>query len=385
MIRLLLISAFVVILNETIMGVAIPRLMASLGVDAVAAQWLTTAFLLTMAVVIPITGFLLQRLHTRTIFVAAMTLFCLGTLVATLAPGLPVLVIARVIQASGTAIMLPLLMTTVMTLVPAESRGKTMGNIMIVISVAPAIGPTISGLILSVLAWRWLFALVLPIAIAALLLGARRIENVTTPREAPLDFGSVLLSAVGFGGGVYGLSLIGTPAAPQSFPTWAPLAIGALGVVAFVTRQLILQRHDRALLDLRTFTSRNFTVSVVLMAIMMLGCAIEAMGEGFSLIRKYGVDPASFFDVMTDGLFAAPAYKVYGNIIAKELYAQAGFTTTLGLKDANLLMAAALAANVPLPSLSVYRDRLISAVANGQAEQDWSVIARVQARAAGIE
>jgi 3-hydroxyisobutyrate dehydrogenase-like beta-hydroxyacid dehydrogenase len=118
---------------------------------------------------------------------------------------------------------------------------------------------------------------------------------------------------------------------------------------------------------------------------MMLGCAIEAMGEGFSLIRKYGVDPASFFDVMTDGLFAAPAYKVYGNIIAKELYAQAGFTTTLGLKDANLLMAAALAANVPLPSLSVYRDRLISAVANGQAEQDWSVIARVQARAAGIE
>ena len=118
---------------------------------------------------------------------------------------------------------------------------------------------------------------------------------------------------------------------------------------------------------------------------MILGCAIEAMGEGFSLIRKYGVDPASFFDVMTDGLFAAPAYKVYGNIIAKELYGQAGFTTTLGLKDANLLMAAALAANVPLPSLSVYRDRLISAVATGEAEQDWSVIARVQARAAGIE
>src|SRR5512147_1932416 len=124
-IRLLLVSAFVVILNETIMGVAIPRLMASLGVDAAAAQWLTTAFLLTMAVVIPITGFLLQRLHTRTIFIAAMTLFSLGTLVAALAPGLTLLVIARVIQASGTAIMLPLLMTTVMTLVPPESRGKT--------------------------------------------------------------------------------------------------------------------------------------------------------------------------------------------------------------------------------------------------------------------
>ncbi len=269
-IRLLLVSAFVVILNETIMGVAIPPLMVSLGVDAGAAQWLTTAFLLTMAVVIPITGFLLQRLHTRTIFTAAMTLSCLGTLVAALAPGLTVLVIARVIQASGTAIMLPLLMTTVMTLVPPESRGKTMGNLMIVISVAPAIGPTISGLILNFLTWRWLFVLVLPIAIAALVLGARRIENVTTPREAPLDLGSVLLSAVGFGGGVYGLSLVGVPTAPQSFPSWAPLAIGSVGMVAFVVRQLALQRHDRALLDLRTFTSRNFTVSVVLMAIMMM-------------------------------------------------------------------------------------------------------------------
>ncbi len=269
-IRLLLVSAFVVILNETIMGVAIPRLMASLGVDASAAQWLTTAFLLTMAVVIPITGFLLQRLHTRTIFIAAMTLFCLGTLVATVAPGLTVLVIARVIQASGTAIMLPLLMTTVMTLVPPESRGKTMGNISIVISVAPAIGPTISGLILNFLTWRWLFALVLPIAIAALVLGARRIENVTTPRDVPLDALSVLLSALGFGGGVYGLSLLGAPSAPQSFPAWAPLAIGAVGIVAFVVRQLTLQRHDRALLDLRTFTSRNFTVSVLLMAIMMM-------------------------------------------------------------------------------------------------------------------
>src|SRR5438876_6602935 len=179
-IRLLLVSAFVVILNETMMNVAIPRLMVSLGVGADAAQWLTTAFLLTMAVVIPITGFLLQRLHTRTVFIAAMTLFCLGTLGAALAPGLPVLVIARVIQASGTAIMLPLLMTTVMTLVPPESRGKTMGNLMIVISVAPALGPAVSGMILNFLPWRWLFVLVLPIAVAALVLGVRRIENVTT-------------------------------------------------------------------------------------------------------------------------------------------------------------------------------------------------------------
>jgi DHA2 family lincomycin resistance protein-like MFS transporter len=269
-IRLLLVSAFVVILNETIMGVAIPRLMTSLGVTASAAQWLTTAFLLTMAVVIPVTGFLLQRLHTRTVFITAMTLFCSGTLAAALAPGLTMLVIARVVQASGTAIMMPLLMTTVMTLVPPGTRGRTMGNISIVISVAPAIGPTISGLILSYLHWRWLFGLVLPIALGALWLGYRRIQNVTTPRRAPLDIASVVLSALGFGGGVYGLSLLGSPDAAAG-AAFAPLAVGAVALTAFVLRQLALQRRDGALLDLRTFRSRNFTVSVLLMAIMMLG------------------------------------------------------------------------------------------------------------------
>jgi MFS transporter, DHA2 family, lincomycin resistance protein len=269
-INLLLVSAFVVILNETIMGVAIPRLMTSLDVTAGAAQWVTTAFLLTMAVVIPMTGFLLQRLNTRTIFVMAMVLFSLGTLVAALAPGLELLVVARVVQASGTAIMLPLLMTTVMTLVPPETRGKTMGNIMMVISVAPAIGPVLSGLILNYLHWRWLFVLVLPIALGSLWLGWRRIENVTTPREAPLDVASVVLSVFAFGGCVYGLSLLGVPPVQGQPPAWAALVVGGGAMVVFVLRQLKLQRTDSALLDLRVFASRNFTVSLLLFAILML-------------------------------------------------------------------------------------------------------------------
>src|SRR6185312_13909080 len=145
---LLLVSTFVVILNETLMGVALPHLMRDLSISASAAQWLTTAFMLTMAVVIPITGFLLQRFHTRPVFITAMTLFSFGTLIAAVAPNFEVLLVARVVQACGTAIMIPLLFTTVMTLVPEQSRGRTIGNISIVISVAPAIGPTISGIIL---------------------------------------------------------------------------------------------------------------------------------------------------------------------------------------------------------------------------------------------
>jgi DHA2 family lincomycin resistance protein-like MFS transporter len=268
-ISLLLVATFVVILNETLMSVAIPRLMASFRIDADAAQWVSTAFMLTMAVLIPTTGFLLQRYSTRMVFIAAMSLFSCGTLIAALAPGFAVLVVARVVQASGTAIMLPLLMTTIMTVVPEASRGRTMGNISIVISVAPAIGPTIAGLILSTFAWRWMFIFILPIAVASLAAGAARMPGVTVPRKAPIDAASVILSIPAFGGLVYGLSSFGNPSAGR-LAAWLPLGIGAAALVAFLLRQSSLHSSERALLDLRTFSSRNFTVAVAAMAISMV-------------------------------------------------------------------------------------------------------------------
>lgn len=303
-IALLLISTFVVILNETIMAVALPRLMTELRISAGTAQWLTTAFMLTMAVVIPVTGFLLQRFHTRTVFVLAMATFSGGTLVAALAPGLSVLLVGRVVQAIGTALMMPLLMTTVMNLVPPHSRGKTMGNLSIVISVAPAIGPTLSGLILNHLSWRWMFWLVLPIALGALFLG-RRIANVTTPVEAPIDVPSVGLSALGFGGLVYGLNQLGSVTTADQ-GRWLPIVVGLLGLAAFVARQLYLQREERALLDLRTLTATNFTLSLASLATSMM-----ALFGTFILLPIYmqnvlGLDP------LATGLLLLPGGLVMG-------------------------------------------------------------------------
>ena len=270
-IRLLLAASFVVILNETIMSVALTELMDDLGITARAAQWLTTAFMLTMAVVIPITGFLLQRFNTRPVFTTAMSLFSAGTLIAAIAPGFELLLLGRIVQASGTAIMMPLLMTTLMTLVPPAERGKTMGNVSIVISVAPAIGPTISGIILNALSWRWMFWLVLPIAVTMLIIGNRRVDNVTEPRPVPLDLFSVVLSAFGFGGLIYGLSLVGhgSGEAVSAMPMWTSFGVGLVALSAFILRQLRLQRRDRALLDLRTFRSSTFAVTVGLMIISM--------------------------------------------------------------------------------------------------------------------
>ena len=188
----LLVATFVVILNETIMNVALQRLMVDLGVDAPTVQWLATGFMLTMAVVIPTTGFILQSLSTRAVFMLAMGLF-----------------------SGGTAIMLPLLMTTILTLVPLARRGAVMGNVSIAISVAPAMGPTVSGLILEHFTWRFMFVFVLPVALAALLIGV------------------------------------------------ASLAV-------FILRQVRLQKSDAPLLDLRAFNIRMFTVSVLLMVVAMM-------------------------------------------------------------------------------------------------------------------
>ena len=168
----LLAAAFVAILNETTMGIAIPHLITDLGITPIAAQWVTSAFMLTMAVVIPTTGWFLQRVGRRIAFMTAMACFSVGTLIAALSPTFEVLLFGRVVQATGTAVMMPLLMSSVLALAPESQRGRIMGNVSLAISVAPAMGPTVSGLILAVASWRWLFGAVLPLAILVGVLGS---------------------------------------------------------------------------------------------------------------------------------------------------------------------------------------------------------------------
>lgn len=296
----LIISAFTVILNETIMGVAIPHLMTDLGITAVDAQWLTTAFLLTMAVVIPTTGFLLERFPTRGLYIVAMGLFVAGTALAAAAPGFEVLLLARVIQASGTAIMLPLLITTVMELEPAATRGRRMGMISVVISVAPAIGPTISGLILTTFSWRFLFVVVLPIAGAVFWIGTARMQTVNEPRKAPIDLLSIPLTALGFGGLVYGLSGVGESAENGAATAWVALGVGVVGLALFIWRQTILQRSDRALLDLRTFRTPAFVYSILLFVVSMMGLF------GTIILLPLYMQGVLEYSVLTSGLLLLP-------------------------------------------------------------------------------
>ena len=301
----LMVGAFVVILNETAMNVALATIMVDLQITERTAQWLTTGFMLTMAVVIPTTGWLLQRFSTRQAFTLAMSLFSLGTLVCALAFAFPLLLGGRIIQALGTAIMMPLLMTTTIEVVPPQMRGRVMGLTSMVISVAPAIGPTLSGLVLHFLPWRFVFVVVLPIVLTILVLGLRFVRNLDQPREVGLDVVSIPLAAFGFGGLVYGLSLVGNPEV-AGWQLNAVLAVGAASLAAFGWRQLRLQRTDAALLDLRTFTHPAFTIAIAVMAVVMAVLFGSVIALPLVLQKVLHLDP------LTVGLLLLPGGLLMG-------------------------------------------------------------------------
>jgi DHA2 family lincomycin resistance protein-like MFS transporter len=265
-------SAFVAILSEMVLGVALPHVMDDLGVSATTGQWLTTGYALTLAVIIPTTGYIMQRFQLRTIFITSVGLFSLGTAISAAAPGFELLLTGRIVQALGTAVLVPLLLTTTIGLVDPSRRGQTMALVTAVTAVAPAVGPAFSGLVLSQLSWRWLFIIVLPITLLTLVIGAVKVPNLITTRRTAFDMTSLVLSAVGFGALVYGLATAGesTGGHPSaSFLVAVPL--GVLGIAAFVLRQLRLQRRDAAVLDLRIFTYPAFARPVITFVFLVVG------------------------------------------------------------------------------------------------------------------
>lgn len=297
----LIASTFTVILNEMMMAVALPRVMADLDITASTGQWLTTGYMLTMAVVIPATGFLTERFRMRTVFTIAMTLFTAGTLIAIAAPGFPVLLIGRIVQAVGTAIATPLAFTAVTALVPQSRRGQMMALLTIATSAAPAFGPGIAGSILSVAGWRWLFIAILPIAVVCLLVGNRMIRVPSTPRIARVDVLSVLLSAIGFAGVVYGLASFGEGSGEHVMVSpWIAMVIGLIFVALFAARQINLQKSDRALLDMRPFANRTFaTASLLAVAFMTAATGMMTLMP-VMLQTAYGLTP------LQTGLFMLP-------------------------------------------------------------------------------
>ncbi|MBF4581654.1 DHA2 family efflux MFS transporter permease subunit [Curtobacterium sp. VKM Ac-2865] len=271
-ISVLVFSAFVAFLSEMVVGVALPQIMVDLDITATTGQWLTTGYALTLAVVIPTTGYVMQRFQLRTIFIASVGMFTLGTAIAAVAPGYELLLTGRIVQALGTAVLVPLLMTTSIGLVAPSRRGQMMALVTAVTAVAPAVGPAFSGLVMSQLTWRWLFIIILPLAVIGLVIGAVKMPNLTTPKRIRFDLLSLMLSAIGFGALVYGLATAGESAGGSfSMSTWVALPLGVAGIAAFVWRQLRLQHRGAAVLDMRIFTHASFARPVIVFVFLVMG------------------------------------------------------------------------------------------------------------------
>jgi DHA2 family lincomycin resistance protein-like MFS transporter len=319
-------SAFIALVSELVMGVALPTIMAELEISASTGQWLTTGYALTLAVIIPTTGYILQRFRLRPVFAVSMGLFSLGTLIATLAPGFELLLLARIVQALGTGVLVPLLLTTTFGMVAPARRGQMMAMVTAVISVAPAVAPAFSGLVMAQLNWRWLFIIVLPFALLGLVIGALKIPNPSAPSGSTFDVLSFGLAAAGFGALVYGLSTVGEGAGagiPAAF--WIAVPLGLLGVAGFALRQLSLRRNSTPLMDMRVFTHRAFTISIVQFGFLVAG------GFSLTVLLPLVLQESLGLGVFETGLFMAPGgvVIVVVSLIAGKLYDRVGARTLM--------------------------------------------------------
>ncbi|MBM7651022.1 MDR family MFS transporter [Neobacillus cucumis] len=264
---LLLAGTFIAILNQTLMITAIPPVMGEMNVTANSAQWLTTVFMLVNGIMVPISAFLLQRFTTRQLFITAMSIFTVGTLIGGMAPNFEVLLLARVIQSTGAGIMLPLMQTVFLMIFPVHKRGAAMGLVGLVISFAPAIGPALSGWVTSHFSWRVLFFIILPIAIIDIFVAFFALKNVTEISKPKVDVLSVILSSIGFGGLLYGFTSAGNYGWTYTV-TLLTLGLGIVALILFILRQL---RMEVPMLEFGVFKFSIFPFAIVIGMISFMG------------------------------------------------------------------------------------------------------------------
>lgn len=258
----LIMAGFLCMLSETVLNMALKRLMIQFSVSANTVQWLSTGYMLIMGVAIPVSALLIQTFTTRKLFLTSIILFFCGTLISGLAPSFLILLIGRLIQAVGTGILIPNIVNTLLIINPVEKRGKALGIFNLVMFSAPAIGPTVSGLIMQSLSWRWLFFIILPFSIISFILGYKHIKNVTELSKPHIDSLSIILSTIGFGGFIYGVSNFGSD---NTLSIATPIIIACIALVIFVLRQLHL---DEPMLDMHPFKESMFSLGCILMIIM---------------------------------------------------------------------------------------------------------------------
>ncbi len=300
----LIIGAFFAILNETLLNIALTTLKEQFLVSTATVQWMATGFLLVMGILTPISAVLLQSFTTRQMFMGTMTVFTIGTIICSFAPTFPILLTGRLLQAVGTGLLIPIIFNTFLLIFPPERRGVVMGMVGLVIMFAPAIGPTLSGIIVEHLGWRYLFITVIPFALFSIVFAYKFLRNVGEVTKPKIDILSIFLSTVGFGGIVLGFSFAGEGENGFLQPiVFLPIIIGAISIVVFTLRQL---RLEEPLLDVRVFRYPMFSIALVLFIIIIM-----AMFSSEIILPMYMQGPLALSPA-TAGLILLPGALLNG-------------------------------------------------------------------------
>ncbi|MGG5254177.1 DHA2 family efflux MFS transporter permease subunit [Neobacillus sp. SM06] len=298
----LILGAFVAILNQTLLNVAIPRIMNDLNISANTVQWLSTGYMLVNGIFIPVTAFLIEKFGTRKLFITSVFLFTVGSIICSISVNFGMLMVGRVIQAAGAGIIMPLLMTVFFTIFPPEKRGKAMGILGIVMIFAPAVGPALSGWIVGHYSWRLLFDIVIPIGILDLILSAMWMKDVTEVTNPKFDFPGLLFSTFGFGFLLYGFSEAGNNGWSSTI-VLTSLIVGIISLTLFIWREL---STDKPMLDLRVFKYDIFALTTVISMVINM-----AMFGAMILLPIY-LQNIRGFTPLQSGLLLLPGAIVMG-------------------------------------------------------------------------
>ncbi|WP_156291342.1 DHA2 family efflux MFS transporter permease subunit [Oceanobacillus salinisoli] len=299
----LLSGAFLAILNQTLLATALPHIMDDLQLEYYVAQWIQSIFMLVNGIMIPITAFLIGRFTTRRLFITALGLFAIGTIICALTPNFSLLIVGRILQASGAGIIMPLMQTILFLIFPSDKRGTAMGMFGLVIAFAPAIGPTLSGWMVEHYPWRSLFYIILPIVIIDIVVAYFILKNVTKQTFPKLDMLSIVLSTLGFGGLLYGFSAAGGDQGWANLSVILSLIVGAITLTWFIFRQLKL---EEPILEFGVFKYKIFTLTTI------LGMAVFIAMIGSMVILPLLMQDMLGFSAIESGLALLPGAVVMG-------------------------------------------------------------------------
>ncbi|QLK85445.1 MDR family MFS transporter [Staphylococcus sp. 17KM0847] len=263
-----LIGAFFMILNETLLNIALQELMNYFDISRTTVQWMASGFMMVTAIVSPLSALIIQWFTTRRLFLMIVAVFTLGTLISGLAVNFPMLLAGRMIQAVGTGLMIPLIMNAMLLMFDVSVRGRVMGFFGLIIMFAPAIGPTLSGVIVDYLGWRWLFFSVIPFMIFTFIFAARFLRNVGEVTRPNIDIRSIFLSTIGITGVIYSISTVSSvEGGLLTAQILIPFIVGMVCIIAFVRRQLTL---ETPILDFRVLSIRNFRRGMFVFIIVVM-------------------------------------------------------------------------------------------------------------------